>query len=267
MQNKALLVGINQYPDPRNSLRGCVNDIIDMREYICHSRKIFKNDQVRFITDKEATKIEIIQQIKWLLEGATLGDQILFHFSGHGAQVRSKNSTTEKDGLDEIICPYDYDGQEATMIRDKEFASLFSRIPKGVNFTWISDSCHAEDLSRAQIASGQQYRFYLHHHDLPLRPRLIEEVAPLSRSGSNQTTLEGVLLSACQSHQLSADAYIENRFNGAFTHYLLKNLRKFGENTPLRLLIKKVQKDLSQNGYDQDPSVEGLLADKLFLPS
>ncbi|MFY8165930.1 MAG: caspase family protein, partial [Sediminibacterium sp.] len=30
MQTKALLVGINKYPDPRNELRGCVNDILDM---------------------------------------------------------------------------------------------------------------------------------------------------------------------------------------------------------------------------------------------
>ncbi len=30
MKNKALLVGINKYPDPQNELRGCINDILDM---------------------------------------------------------------------------------------------------------------------------------------------------------------------------------------------------------------------------------------------
>jgi hypothetical protein len=34
MKNKALLVGINQYPNPSNELRGCVNDILDMEHYI-----------------------------------------------------------------------------------------------------------------------------------------------------------------------------------------------------------------------------------------
>ena len=34
MKNKALLVGINKYPNPRNELRGCVNDILDIEHFI-----------------------------------------------------------------------------------------------------------------------------------------------------------------------------------------------------------------------------------------
>ena len=39
MNNKALLVGINKYPDPRNELRGCVNDILDMAHFISERNK------------------------------------------------------------------------------------------------------------------------------------------------------------------------------------------------------------------------------------
>ena len=41
MKNKALLVGINKYPNPRNELRGCVNDILDMEFFIAEANKVF----------------------------------------------------------------------------------------------------------------------------------------------------------------------------------------------------------------------------------
>ena len=77
--------------------------------------------------------------------------------------------------------------------------------------------------------------------------------------------LNGALLSACASNELSADAYINNRFNGAFTYYLLKNLLQYSENTPMEKVIQLVNNDLSKNGYDQNPQSEGLLETKTFF--
>ena len=34
MTKKALLVGLNRYPDPINSLRGCLNDVAQVRALI-----------------------------------------------------------------------------------------------------------------------------------------------------------------------------------------------------------------------------------------
>ena len=39
MNNKALLVGINAYPNPSNHLRGCINDIVDMENFIASKNK------------------------------------------------------------------------------------------------------------------------------------------------------------------------------------------------------------------------------------
>ena len=121
MKSKALLVGINQYPDPRNSLRGCINDIVDMQHFISVTNKVYSTAQIKLLTDKAATKKGILLQLEWLLEGIEAGDQILFHYSGHGAQLPCQKIAgdvwEEKDGLDEIICPYDFDGSNATAIR------------------------------------------------------------------------------------------------------------------------------------------------------
>ena len=165
MNNKALLVGINAYPNPNNNLRGCINDIVDMEYFIASKNKVYPKEDIRTLTDSKATKKGILNQLNWLLLGVSAGDQILFHYSGHGAQLPSKAHAYEKDGLDEIICPYDFSDADAvkTAISDKEFASIFAKIPQGVHFVWISDSCHSEDLSRKHdIVTDTRFRRFNH---------------------------------------------------------------------------------------------------------
>jgi hypothetical protein len=269
MKSKALLVGINQYPYPRNSLRGCINDIVDMQHFISVTNKVYSTEQTKLLTDKAATKKGILLQLEWLLEGIESGDQILFHYSGHGAQLPCQKIAgdvwEEKDGLDEIICPYDFDGSNATAIRDNEFATLFAGIPKGVHFIWISDSCHAEDLSRDPFIIGDETSLRYRNYTGGL---LRENIVGSSAAGAKRvaaTHLNGALLSACESHELSADAYINRRFNGAFTHYLIKNLGNYASKLPMREIIGMVNKDLTANGYDQHPQTEGLLENQFFF--
>ncbi len=275
MNNKALLVGINAYPNPSNNLRGCINDILDMEYFITSKNKIYQKENIRTLTDSKATKKGILTALNWLILGASAGDQILFHYSGHGAQLPSRSPSLEKDGLDEIICPYDFRGENAaaTAISDKEFASIFAKIPKGVHFVWISDSCHSEDLSRKhEIVDANdgnsnyelkdtRFRRFNHHYE----KKQAQTVAPVASLGAAATPLHGALLSGCASHQLSADAYINNRFNGAFTHYLIKNLSLYGQDASMQEIVKYVNIDLMENDYDQNPQSEGLLTTQKFF--
>jgi len=263
MNNKALLIGINAYPNPNNNLRGCINDIVDMEYFITSKNKIYAKENIKTLTDSRATKKGILDHLNWLLLGASAGDQILFHYSGHGAQLPSKGHTFEKDGLDEIICPYDFSDANAakTAISDKEFAKIFATIPKGVHFVWISDSCHSEDLSRKQaINSDTRFRRFNHAHQK-------SGITPAASLGAEPIPLHGALLSGCASHQLSADAYINKRFNGAFTHYLIKNLIQYGQDASMQDIVKYVNIDLMKNDYDQNPQSEGLLKTEKFFAS
>ena len=277
MKNKALLVGINKYPDPRNELRGCVNDILEMEHFIAETNKVYSKQNIKKLTNKEATKKGILTQLKWLIDGAEPGDQLLFHYSGHGAQAPTKFTSLEKDGLDEIICPYDFDGTNNTSLRDKEFAQLFAAIPKGVHFVWISDSCHAEDLSRDPFITDEtnkventHYKHYRYFTGLTHFEKMEDEAndqadITIGRIAPIISLLNGALLSACQSHELSADTYINKRFIGAFTHYLIENLNKYSGNKNMRSIIGLVNKDLEKNGYDQSPQSEGLLENNFFF--
>jgi hypothetical protein len=270
MNNKALLVGINAYLNPSNNLRGCVNDIVDMEYFIASKNKIYPKENIRILTDSRATKKGILSALNWLLLGAGAGDQILFQYSGHGAQIPSHNPAIEKDGLDEIICPYDFNEEAAaeTAISDKEFAKIFAKIPKGVHFVWISDSCHSEDLSRKhEIVESKDFinetRFRRFNHNDSTNQA--QAIAPVASLGAAAIPLHGALLSGCASHQLSADAYINNRFNGAFTHYLIKNLSLYGQDASMQDIVKYVNIDLMENDYDQNPQSEGLLATQKFF--
>ena len=263
MNNKALLVGINAYPNPSNNLRGCINDIVDMEYFIAIQNKVYAKENIKTLTDSRATKKGILEHLNWLLLGASAGDQILFHYSGHGAQLASYSPAFEKDGLDEIICPYDFSDADAakTAITDKEFAKIFAGIPKGVHFVWISDSCHSEDLSRKQaIAPDTRFRRFNHAPEQGV-------AIPTASLSVEPFPLYGALLSGCASHQLSADAYINNRFNGAFTHYLIKNLSQYGQDASMQDIVKYVNMDLMDNDYDQDPQSEGLLKTEKFFAS
>ena len=264
MNNKALLVGINAYPNPSNNLRGCINDIVDMEYFIASKNKVYPKENIRTLTDSKATKKGILSALNWLLLGASAGDQILFQYSGHGAQIPSHSPTIEKDGLDEIICPYDFNGEDVaeTAISDKEFASIFSKIPQGVHFVWISDSCHSEDLSRKhEFVADKRFRRFNYNEST----QQAEAIAPIASLGAAVIPLHGALLSGCASHQLSADAYINNRFNGAFTHYLIKNLSLYGQDASMQEIVKYVNIDLMDNDYEQNPQSEGLLVTQKFF--
>ena len=50
MKNKALLVGINKYTNPRNELRGCVNDILDMEHFITERSKVYPKENIKKLT-------------------------------------------------------------------------------------------------------------------------------------------------------------------------------------------------------------------------
>ena len=126
---KALLVGINWYPDPRNELKGCVNDVRQMADTL-KSRYGFPGDgTMRILTDARATTKAILDGLAWLTAGASPGDSLVFHYSGHGSQVPDKNGDETSDRLDEILCPYDLDWDHP--LTDDDLASACANVPPG----------------------------------------------------------------------------------------------------------------------------------------
>jgi len=254
--NRALLVGINNYPS--SLLSGCINDIQDMADFLVKHCN-FEMSDIRLLADERATKKGIIDRLGWLLNGLHKGDRVLFHYSGHGVQLPTRNPQGEVDGLDEAICPVDFDWTDKHTVRDKDFNKLFSNIPVGVEFIWISDSCHSGDLSRDMESYSKSIKTMIPPVDINWRLQTAKK-ANITATGMNRTAagLNLALISGCKSHQSSADAVFDNRPNGALTYFLLQELHKEnGLSLPLSKVVKKVNSMLQNEGFEQAPQLEG----------
>lgn len=249
--NRALLVGINTYPGA--PLRGCVNDVVDMANFLV-DRCGFKKTEIRLITDKRATTVNIVQRLEWLIKDIKKGDRVFFQFSGHGTQMATRDKKQEIDGLDEVICPVDFDWSDEHTIRDKQFAKIFSKVPDGVEFIWVSDSCHSGDLTRD--ISVNTYRAYPCPADFAWRNDAARDLKKTALGLSK--TANAALISGCRSDQTSSDAIFSNRPNGALTYFLLHELKKpKGQTQALSSLIKAIDTSLKSHGYQQVPQLEG----------
>jgi len=274
--NRALLVGINNYPSP-NQLHGCVNDVSDMANFLV-SKCGFAHDDVRLVTDARATAKNILDRIGWLLTGIGKGDRILFHYSGHGAQVPARNPQGQTDRVDEVICPVDFSfDDDSTMIRDKDFVRLFGNVPAGVEFNWVSDSCFSGGLTKAMMAMPKNVttckcKSFEMPADIAWRAQTAaaKNIQPLGMKGAAKQ-LNVALISGCSATEESNDADIGGRFNGALTYYLLSVLKGAnGLKLPLTQVVKTVSGDLQQAGFThQHPELLGSTAigKKAFLTS
>jgi metacaspase-1 len=263
MANKALLVGINKYKLPGCDLQGCVNDVTNVRD-VLFKYYGFKVRQIRVLADARATKKAIMTRLEWLVKAAKSGDRLLFHFSGHGSQIRDRDGDELKDHLDEILCPHDMDW-DGTYIVDDELKTVFSTLPKDVKLDVLLDCCHSGTGTReaaalslfnaSENASPMRMRFLSPPIDILCR-QLDEDDLPFVRILKAANPGNHALFSGCKDNQTSADAYIAGSYNGAFTYYLCKHIRDTQGALSRSDLLKRLRASLRHEGYSQVPQLE-----------
>ena len=153
MTKIAFLIGIN-YLGQEGQLAGCVNDISDMWEFLSQNGY----NQFFVLADEPAayrgsrtgavieppTRANIVRYCAEVVGRCARGDELFFHYSGHGSQERAADGRrTEEDGLDETICPVDY--ARAGMIRDGELKRILvdAALARGVHLRVLLDCCHS----------------------------------------------------------------------------------------------------------------------------
>lgn len=151
-RQRALLVGINNYPNQAMHLDGCLNDVYLVSRMLQESG--YDASDIRLLVDERATRAQIMDRLQWLVEGARDGDERLFFYSGHGAQIPAYGASSEPDHLDETLVPFDFNWDDAnTHFTDKQFQQFYSHLPfghglHGARFTAIFDCCHAAGMTR-----------------------------------------------------------------------------------------------------------------------
>lgn len=260
----ALLVGINYINTP-NELNGCYNDIVNVSQFL---RSNLGYTSITMLTDgnrntlptghSNPTRQNILAGISNLVSGLVAGDEVLFHYSGHGTLIRDTNGD-EVTGYDSCLCPIDYD--RAGIISDDELrVCLINKIPKGVKLYVILDCCHN--------GTGCDIRYKYEDYSILLanRPTMRWKTQQKALLQTKYTETQGdvFMISGSRDEQTSADAYINNQFAGALTYALMSTLRANNIRTyTWSSLLRDIRYFMRVNKYDQIPQI---MTGKLINP-
>ena len=224
---RALLVGIN-YVGTSAALRGCINDIDNVAAYLQSARGYSAASCIVLsdVAARKPTRANILAAFGELLQGVRAGDELWFHYSGHGALRRDDNGD-EESGADSCICPLDYN-QAGLISDDVVRASLAALVPAGERLYIVLDMCHSG------TGCDLRYKFDDTSHLLNAAAGMPSAYDP-NAWALRQTSYEfkryektaGAVfcISGCQDTQTSADAYLGGQAAGALTHSLLASLK------------------------------------------
>jgi hypothetical protein len=266
MATKALLIGINRYRFPGADLRGCLNDVRQLRDVLIELYG-FPEREVSVLTDLDATKSAIQMKLEELVTAARPGDVLFVHYSGHGSNVPDA-SGDEADFRDEILCPTDLDWKEPLL--DDWLRALFDTVAKGVNLTVVMDCCHSGSNTRDVVPPDSRdpiQRFLPCPLDLlavesgrdlrgALRGARATQLAKEIANDVKDVSLPEILITGCRDDQTSSDAFIDGDFNGALTHSLVSTIRQARGKLTYRDLHTRATRLLNQK-FTQTPQLEG----------
>ena len=266
IKKRAVLIGIN-YRGTSAELGGCINDVENMRRVLINNYG-YKDDDILMLTDNgqrigtkfnrnvKPIKKEIISHINWLINSENLDyNQFYFHYSGHGSYLRDQNND-EKDGRDECLCPTDYN--TAGFIRDDELNKLFNKFSPTSKVTCVIDACHSAtmldlkyelDCLSVQVEENEQdpdaYLYKNWSYDFH------------NSENHNYTSTDNNIftISGCRDSQTSADAWINNKYQGALSYHLMKALELNKYDIKVKYLLKDIHCMLEMGKYDQKPVI------------
>lgn len=238
---KALLVGINYESNPNARLYGCINDINNVGDVLVDAFGYRLENITKLRDDAQQTTLlptraNILTRLAQLVRDSANCEEIWFHYSGHGAQIRDFNGD-ERDGLDEIIVPVDY-GTSGIITDDEIFNILrFSRCRTILLF----DSCNS-----GTVCDLQWHFDYINNTQV--------KIVNTSRALANPNI---ICFSGARDNQYAADAYSRDQRQavGAFTHSFIACLRQNNMNVEVLRLHSDMCAFLQRVGFSQVPTL------------
>jgi hypothetical protein len=236
---RALLIGIDYLAIPSITLRGCVYDVINVRDVLTDA---YDYDSITILRDDinnaatMPTKANIINNLINIVNQSTNLDEIWIHYSGHGSQLPNKNAYTS-NGLDNILVPCDY--QTAGFITDKELLNIVKNIK--CKALLLFDACHSGTM--CDLEWSFQY-------SNPISWTKVQNNKVGTISNPNICIISG-----CKDEQTSADAFIkvDETSQGAFTNAFITSLRNYRHNVSINQVYQYTCGYLKSNGFTQVP--------------
>ncbi len=191
-QSYALIIGVEEYRD-LPAPTGARGDAEKFAELVKLSMGL-PEQNIRVLTDQNATRGDILSELRWLDNNVPAGGRIYLYFSGHGSPDPSEGTS--------FLLPYEATpesmedtGLELSMVMDRLEATSAREIIAFV------DACFSGTGGRSVLPEGIR----------PLVP--VQDTKPKSRIA---------IFSASQATEISGNRAGEDI--GLFTHYLVEGL-------------------------------------------
>jgi len=238
---KALLIGINYTDISGIPLKGCINDIINVRNMLLDAYN-YDSDNIIILRDDDNIKFiqpthsNIIEQLSILVEDSVNLEEIWLHYSGHGSQIQNQYFNLQNLEKEQVIIPIDY--LKNGCIVDDELFGIIKNIKCKAHLMF--DCCHSGTVC-----------------DLPWKTEYNIETDTINTIKINDSTIDNpniYMISGCKDEQTSNDTTNElDQRMGAFTNALTECLRKRHHNTDILTLYKDICIYLNGMGYSQVP--------------
>lgn len=136
----ALVIGVSTFENPEINLKYAAKDAVDFSNYLLTDAH-FAADHVKVLTDKEATRDNIIKQLgdAWLGHRAAPDDLVVIYVSSHGSVSR-----TEAGGVNFLVA-YDTkpDGLLSTGIPMQWLSQMIKEQVHSNRVVLVLDVCHS----------------------------------------------------------------------------------------------------------------------------
>ncbi|MEK7316424.1 MAG: caspase family protein [Candidatus Eisenbacteria bacterium] len=215
----ALLIGINRYASAEvPPLAGCVADV-EATKQILQRRMGFPPNQIKTLTDRQATRKAILAALRNVVASAKSGDNVYIHYSGHGSQVKDLNAD-ENDGLDETLIPHDGRTRGIADITDDTLNKILAGL-RTERVLVVLDACHSGTATRSfavrtrSIQPDVRMDLYAAEGDNTIK----------TRSVATKAEPRYVVLSATGQGESALDAIIDGKPRGVFSFALTKVLQ------------------------------------------
>lgn len=275
----ALIVAISHYKPGTNwNDLASGNDVPLIKEAL--KKQGFKEENIKIIQDKEATKEGILNGIQtYLINKAVEGDICVFHFSGHGQQIYDNNND-EADGYDEALVTYDAPEtfQEGTEkhLRDDDFGlklqELRLKLKDNGELIVLVDACHSGSSTRS---GSKNIRGTPAKYEPKNYPQKVAQQKTAGKITKVNDALFGlgdrkpgmakmISFFASSSSELNSQFEKDGIQYGSLSMAFFKTISTASKQMSYQSVFDNIRREMTKMGLAQHPEAEGEMDKEIF---
>ncbi len=148
-REKALVIGISEYPPPIPKLPAVANDVREIAKVLSSEKGEFPSQNVKCLVEQEADHQSVLDSLEATFSDVQADDAVFVYMAGHGAVVKDDYffiaHDTKADGLSTTGVP---------LTRIKQF---FDHSPSQRAFLWL-DFCHSGGILSRDLGGSPDDR-------------------------------------------------------------------------------------------------------------